>query len=420
MSDITLVVSAPGPTVELTADAPGAVTVTVNEGGGVSTHAALPDLASSGHPASAIAFTPTGSIAATTVQAAVAEVASDAAAAYQPVDSDLTAIAALSTTAFGRAFLALADAAAGRTALGLGTASTAASGDFQPIDSDLTAIAALSTTSYGRAFLALADAATARTNLGLGDSATLSVGTTAGTVAAGDDSRITGAVPKSTVTTAGDLIYGTGNAAVSRLGIGSALQVLRTNAGATAPEWATVSSGAMSVIARTVVGTPASSVDFSSIPATYENLMVTFLARGSATGSEAIPIYARLNNDSGSNYGWHWSYATGNSGGLATGAGASAVTTMQVGYIADSSAETSHPGAGTLTIPGYARTVFVKAVQATWSFLPFYQYSNNKGRSGFASATWNNTAAVNQITLYPSAGNFVTGSVFTLYGIAGA
>ena len=32
MSDITLVVSAPGPTVELTADAPGAVTVTVNEG----------------------------------------------------------------------------------------------------------------------------------------------------------------------------------------------------------------------------------------------------------------------------------------------------------------------------------------------------------------------------------------------------
>lgn len=230
----------------------------------------------------------------------------------------------------------------------------------------------------------------------------------------------TGAVPTSTVTTAGDLIYGTGNAAVSRLGIGSALQVLRTNAGATAPEWATVSSGAMSVIARTVVGTPASSVDFSSIPATYENLMVTFLARGSATGSEAIPIYARLNNDSGSNYGWHWSYATGNSGGLATGAGASAVTTMQVGYIADSSAETSHPGAGTLTIPGYARTVFVKAVQATWSFLPFYQYSNNKGRSGFASATWNNTAAVNQITLYPSAGNFVTGSVFTLYGIAGA
>lgn len=45
-------------------------------------------------------------------------------AAAQPLDSDLTAIAALSTTAFGRALLALADAAALRTAGGLGTIST--------------------------------------------------------------------------------------------------------------------------------------------------------------------------------------------------------------------------------------------------------------------------------------------------------
>jgi hypothetical protein len=42
----------------------------------------------------------------------------------QPVDSDLTAIAALTTTTFGRALLALADAAALRTAAGLGTAAT--------------------------------------------------------------------------------------------------------------------------------------------------------------------------------------------------------------------------------------------------------------------------------------------------------
>lgn len=38
-------------------------------------------------------------------------------ALYQPLDSDLTAIAALSTTSFGRAFLTLADAAAGRSAI---------------------------------------------------------------------------------------------------------------------------------------------------------------------------------------------------------------------------------------------------------------------------------------------------------------
>jgi hypothetical protein len=40
----------------------------------------------------------------------------------QPLDSDLTAIAALTTTAYGRGFLALTDAAAARTAVGLSLA----------------------------------------------------------------------------------------------------------------------------------------------------------------------------------------------------------------------------------------------------------------------------------------------------------
>lgn len=45
----------------------------------------------------------------------------------------------------------------------------------------------------------LTNVATARTNLGLGGAAVLNVGTTAGTVAAGDDSRIVNAVPKGTL-----------------------------------------------------------------------------------------------------------------------------------------------------------------------------------------------------------------------------
>lgn len=161
-------------------------------GGGVSDHPSLTGRSTAdSHPTSAI----------TGLDAALA--------ARQPSDSDLTAIAALTTTAYGRALLTLADLAALRAVIGpTGTPSAATflrgdgqwaapagggGGDLlaannlsdvanaatalanlggQPSDSDLTAIAALTTTAFGRSFLTLADAAAARTLLALGTLAT--------------------------------------------------------------------------------------------------------------------------------------------------------------------------------------------------------------------------------------------------------
>jgi hypothetical protein len=99
----------------------------------------------------------------------IAQLLTDLAAAgttFQPLDSDLTAIAALSTTSFGRSVLTQADASALRTLAGLviGT-------NVQAYDADLASIAALSTASYGRSLLELADAASLRTAAGLGTAA---------------------------------------------------------------------------------------------------------------------------------------------------------------------------------------------------------------------------------------------------------
>ena len=76
-------------------------------------------------------------------------------AALNPIDGDLSAIAALSTTAYGRSTLTLVDASAAQTLFGA-----------QPVDSDLTAIAALTTTAFGRGFLSVVDATGGRTLIG--------------------------------------------------------------------------------------------------------------------------------------------------------------------------------------------------------------------------------------------------------------
>lgn len=90
----------------------------------------------------------------------------------------------------------LASVSTARTNLGLGgaallavgtTTGTVAAGD----DSRITGAAQKASNLSD-----LASVSTSRTNLGLGGAATLSVGTTTGTVAAGDDSRITGAAQK--------------------------------------------------------------------------------------------------------------------------------------------------------------------------------------------------------------------------------
>jgi hypothetical protein len=82
----------------------------------------------------------------------------EATAAYQPLDSDLTSIAALVTTAYGRGLLTLANAGALANEVD-SVFLTPTEGDaaYQPLDSDLTAIAALATSAAGRSILTYAD-----------------------------------------------------------------------------------------------------------------------------------------------------------------------------------------------------------------------------------------------------------------------
>lgn len=152
-------------------------------------------------------------------------------AAYQPLDSDLTAIAALTTTSYGRALLTLANAAALAAEVdSFFLTPTEGNAAYQPLDSDLTAIAALTTTSYGRAFLALADAAAGRTALALG---TMAVETAANYLTKADNL----ASVASATTSRTNLGVGTGDSpefTAVNIGHASDTTLTRTGAGAIA------------------------------------------------------------------------------------------------------------------------------------------------------------------------------------------
>jgi len=76
-----------------------------------------------------------------------------------------------------------------------------------------------------------------------------SAGTSSSTYAAGDDSRITGALQKSVATTKGDIFVATANAAVGRLGVGANNQVLTADSTqANGVKWADVASGSTGIV----------------------------------------------------------------------------------------------------------------------------------------------------------------------------
>jgi hypothetical protein len=172
------------------------------------------------------------------------------------------------STSTGRSVLTATDAAAARTAISAAStahASTHADGgsdeisiDGSQVTSGTVPIARIPTGTSGTT-VALGDApaAAVTTHTGLGDphtqyaleanlggAALLNVGTSTGTVAAGDDSRITGAQQRSTLTTKGDLYVATASGTVARVGVGSNTQVLTADSAETAGvKWAAPSGG---------------------------------------------------------------------------------------------------------------------------------------------------------------------------------
>lgn len=177
-------------------------------------------------------------------------VASDVGA--QPVDTDLTTIAALAATT-DNMIQSVGSAWASRTPAQVKAALVIAESDVtnlvtdlaakQPLDADLTAIAGLTATT-NNTIMSVGSAWASRTPTQVKAALAIAESDVANLV-----TDLAAKVPLSTVTTKGDIVAATASAAISRLGVGSNNQVLTADSStATGLKWAAAASGSVSSV----------------------------------------------------------------------------------------------------------------------------------------------------------------------------
>ena len=173
-------------------------------------------------------------------------------------------------------------------------------------------------------------------------------------------------------------------------------------------------AGSYESIATVTVGSGgSSSIEFTSIPATYTHLQI----RGIGTCTRNIgtmDLNITFNSDTGANYSWHMIVGNGSAVDAYNGTSTTYMKTMIY------SLPTANVyGAGVIDILDYANTNKYKTVRS------LNGCDNNAGTTDsqmyFASGNWRSTSAITSITVKSLAGfNFTTASKVSLYGIKGA
>jgi hypothetical protein len=166
------------------------------------------------------------------------------------------------------------------------------------------------------------------------------------------------------------------------------------------------------LISTVTVSTAVANVTFTAIAATYQDLRVRF----SAKGDDAATQYVRLqmNGDTTARYGsQEVSFGAVNVGGHYNG-----LTYIICGRH-NTSATTWARNSGEITIYDYTSTTFDKIVQGD-SFTQTDATRVNDGDHWYVAGKWGPTtaAAVTQLVFTSSVGNFVAGTVFSLYGVS--
>ena len=166
------------------------------------------------------------------------------------------------------------------------------------------------------------------------------------------------------------------------------------------------------LISSQVLASSAASVTFSSIPATYTDLVLRWSARDdNANYTQATRL--KFNGSAVSEYSWTQLYDSAATVGSYT---SGTDISNQFAYASNGTSSTSN------TFTNYEVYIPSYTVARNKPFGAFGVNENNS-TNGYIVASahlWRDTAAITTILLYPNTGNYVTNSSFYLYGISNA
>ena len=153
----------------------------------------------------------------------------------------------------------------------------------------------------------------------------------------------------------------------------------------------------------------AASIDFTSIPATYTDLVVKLTARSTVTGVSTIRM--KLNTDTGANYNYRQIQGNGASASSSTGTGATSASN-EIGLI-NGSDSTANTFCNTeLYLPNYT-----SSAAKSWSVDSVEEENATTAYVRMTAGNWTGTAAITAITFTLPSGSFAQYSTASLYGI---
>jgi hypothetical protein len=163
-------------------------------------------------------------------------------------------------------------------------------------------------------------------------------------------------------------------------------------------------------IATVTVGSGgASTMDFTSIPSTYTDLVLKISGRAAAATTDQT-FNIRFNGSAAASYSTRRLYGSGSAAGSDSDTSA---TSINIYSVPSAGATASTFGNAEIYMPNYAgstnKSVSVDSVT---------EDNATRALATLAAGLWSNTAAINQVTVLVNSTTFVQYSTATLYGIS--